>query len=176
MPHSPQELASHVSAEFKGHYERLVQITDVFCDDHLNDEYKHLCRKMAAAMCQAGSPVVRGKAEGWAAGIVYALGRVNFLTDPSQTPHMTAIQIARGLNVSKATMTNKAKVIREELDLFSFHPDWSLPSRMDDNPLAWMLQVNGFLMDIRDAPREAQVVAYENGLIPYIPVDRDAEE
>ena len=27
-------------------------------------------------------------------------------------------------------------------------------------------------MDIRKAPREAQVVAYEQGLIPYIPADR----
>jgi len=27
-------------------------------------------------------------------------------------------------------------------------------------------------MDIRQAPREAQVVAYEMGLIPYIPADR----
>ena len=44
---------------------------------------------------------------------------------------------------------------------------------MDDNPLVWMLEVNGFVMDIRTAPREAQVAAYENGLIPYIPADRN---
>jgi len=53
-----------------------------------------------------------------------------------------------------------------------FHPDWCLPGRLDDNPLVWMLEVNGFLMDIRMAPREAQVAAYERGLIPYIPADR----
>jgi hypothetical protein len=38
---------------------------------------------------------------------------------------------------------------------------------MDDNPLVRVLEVNGFLMDIRMAPREAQVAAYEKGLIPY---------
>ena len=43
---------------------------------------------------------------------------------------------------------------------------------MDDNPLIWMLEVNGLLMDIRDAPREAQEIAYEKGMIPYIPADR----
>ena len=43
---------------------------------------------------------------------------------------------------------------------------------MDDNPLIWMLEVNGLLMDIRHCPREAQVVAFEKGLIPYIPADR----
>ena len=29
--------------------------------------------------------------------------------------------------------------------------------------------MNGMMMDIRDAPREAQEAAYERGLIPYIP-------
>ena len=42
----------------------------------------------------------------------------------------------------------------------------------EDNPLVWLLEVNGFLMDIRAAPREAQVVAYQKGLIPWIPADR----
>ena len=42
----------------------------------------------------------------------------------------------------------------------------------EDNPLVWMLEVNGFVIDIRHAPREAQVVAYQKGLIPWIPADR----
>lgn len=44
--------------------------------------------------------------------------------------------------------------------------DWCLPSKMDENPLIWMFEVNGFLMDIRMAPREAQVVVFEKGLSP----------
>ena len=43
---------------------------------------------------------------------------------------------------------------------------------LEDNPLVWMLKVNGLLMDIRTAPREAQEVAFQKGLIPYIPADR----
>jgi len=35
-----------------------------------------------------------------------------------------------------------------------------------------MLEVNGFVIDIRSAPREAQVMAYQRGLIPWIPADR----
>jgi hypothetical protein len=150
----------------------LVGLTDAFCDAHLNAEYKDLCRDMAVKVCQEGSPVLKGKPEGWAAGIVYALGRVNFLNDPSQTPHMRSAKIAEGFGVSVATMQAKAKVIREGLDLMPFHPAWSLPSKMDDNPLVWMLEVNGIVMDIRHAPREAQLVAYQKGLIPWIPADR----
>ena len=58
------------------------------------------------------------------------------------------------------------------LKIYQADPKWTLPSRMDDNPLAWMLEVNGFLMDIRQAPREVQEIAYEKGLIPYIPEDQ----
>ena len=53
-----------------------------------------------------------------------------------------------------------------------FHPDWTLPSRLGDNPLVWMLEVNGFMMDIRHCPREVQEIAFQKGLIPYLPADR----
>lgn len=56
------------------------------------------------------------------------------------------------------------------------YPDWSLPSMLDQNPLLWMLQVNGLIMDIRTAPRGAQAEACEAGLIPYIPADRETRE
>jgi hypothetical protein len=36
----------------------------------------------------------------------------------------------------------------------------------------WILQVNGLMVDIRHMPREAQEIAYQKGLIPYIPADR----
>lgn len=167
-----RELIADVPNPYAPRFAKLVELTDAFCDARLNVEYKDLCREMAVAVCQAGSPVLRGKPEGWAAGIVYALGRVNFLDDPSQTPHMKSTEIAEGFGVSMATMHAKAKILREGLNLMPFHPDWCLPSKLDDNPLVWMLKVNGFLMDIRHAPREAQVAAYEKGLIPYVPADQ----
>ena len=34
---------------------------------------------------------------------------------------------------------------------------------------AWMVEVNGFVTDVRHAPREVQEIALEKGLIPYIP-------
>jgi hypothetical protein len=35
-----------------------------------------------------------------------------------------------------------------------------------------MLSVNGMMVDIRGMPREVQEIAFEKGLIPYIPDDR----
>ena len=61
------------------------------------------------------------------------------------------------------------------LRIHQLDPTWSLPSRLDDIPLVWMLQVNGFMMDVRHAPREVQEIAFNKGLIPYIPADRQHE-
>ncbi len=43
---------------------------------------------------------------------------------------------------------------------------------MDRNPMAWMISVNGFLLDARTAPREVQEIAFQKGLIPYLPEER----
>ena len=66
----------------------------------------------------------------------------------------------------------KSQLIRKMLRIRQFDHRWTLPSMMDENPMVWMLEVNGFLMDIRHAPRELQEVAFEKGLIPYVPADR----
>jgi hypothetical protein len=42
---------------------------------------------------------------------------------------------------------------------------------LDKNPLVWMAEVNGYLVDLRAMPREVQEIAFEKGLIPYIPDD-----
>ena len=48
-------------------------------------------------------------------------------------------------------------------------PEWSLPSQLIDNPMVWMLQVDGTVVDIRQAPIELQELAFEQGYIPFIP-------
>ncbi len=58
-------------------------------------------------------------------------------------------------------------------DMYQLDPNWCLPDLIDENPLVWMLEVNGFIVDVRHTPREVQEIAFEKGLIPYIPSDRD---
>jgi len=38
--------------------------------------------------------------------------------------------------------------------------------------MIWVVEVNGFMTDIRTCRREIQEIAFEKGLIPYIPADR----
>jgi hypothetical protein len=151
----------------------IVGMIDQFCRDHLNEEYAALCRKLAEKLARKRpSPLSSGKPNTWACGIVRTIGWVNFLDDRSQKPHMKLTAIDKAFGVGESTGQGKSMLIRRMLKIRTFDPDWTLPSRMDDNPMVWTLEVNGFLMDIRHAPREAQVVAFEKGLIPYIPADR----
>ncbi len=158
----------------QGLFDEITSISDAFCKEYLNDEYAGMARKMAATLARKRpSPLVNGQAKSWAAGILYTLGQVNFLFDKSQTPHMRADELCRKIGVSQQTAGGRAQKIRNMLDVFQMHPDWTLPSRVDDNPMIWILKVNGFMVDIRSMPREVQEIAFEKGLIPYIPADRD---
>ena len=113
----------------------VVAITDRFCDEHLDAEYKQLCRDMAAVLCISGCPLTSGKAAGWAAGIVYSVGWVNFIGDPSQPHHMRAEDMAPPLGVSPATLINRARDVREGLGLVRMDPRWSTKAMLERNPL-----------------------------------------
>jgi hypothetical protein len=154
-------------------YSAIVNLTDTVCNQYLNSEYATLSRRLAATLARKRpSPIMRGKPEIWACAIIYALGTVNFLFDKSQDPHMRADELCAVFGVSQSSGANKAKLIRDMLKMYQLDPNWCLPSRVDENPLIWILQVNGMMVDIRHMPREVQVIAFEKGLIPYIPADR----
>ena len=86
---------------------------------------------------------------------------------------MTMAEVCAAFGVGQSTASAKAKVISDALRTNRMDPTWMLQSFVDRNPLVWMAEVNGMLVDLRDMPREVQVIAYEKGLIPYIPADRD---
>ena len=166
----------HVPKKNRQLFEQIVELIDAFCDAHLKENYKELCEHMAGAICRTHLPLSSSSPADWAGGIVHAIGWVNFLFDPKQDPHMTSAQLAEGFGVSKKTMAAKSKFIRDKFDLMQLDPDWCLPELLIDNPLVWMFDVDGLIMDIRTASRDAQQEAYEMGLIPFIPADKQESE
>ena len=101
---------------------------------------------------------------------------MNFLNDKCQTPYMRLCDIDAGFGISESSGAAKLAAIRRILKITPLNFEWTLPSRMEANPLIWMLNVNGLMMDIRYAPKEAQEIAFNKGLIPYIPADRQQGE
>jgi len=73
----------------------------------------------------------------------------------------------------ESTGQGKSKQIRDFMKMHQMDPNWSVPSMIDRNPMIWMLSVNGYIIDIRQAPREVQEEAFRRELIPYIPADND---
>src|SRR5438105_4495155 len=138
-------------------FEAIVQRTDAVCRAHLNEEYAQMSRYLAAALCRKRpSPVLSGRLEIWACTIVYAIGSVNFLSDKSREPSMTTAELCALFGVSPSSAGNKAGAIRKMFNMYQMDPDWCLPSRLEDNPMVWMLTVNGFIVDVRRESRELQ--------------------
>ena len=67
-----------------------------------------------------------------------------------------------------------AKTIRDLLKIRQFDFRWMLRQRIEESPMAWMIQVNGFIVDARRLKREVQE-AFRKGLIPYVPGEKPVE-
>jgi len=158
--------------EFERRCADIVEMTDTFCADHLNEDYRNLCWEMMDELHMSGLPLDKGKPASWAGGMIHALGWVNFLHDPSTSPCMTSAEVAEGFGLSQGTIAAKSRLIRDALDMVPLDPDWCTEAMLEDNPLVWTLEIDGLAVDVRMMPREAQEEAYSLGLIPYIPADR----
>lgn len=150
----------------------IYSLVDAFCKERLNVEYAELCRRLTDKLARKRpSPLLKGKPETWACGIIRTIGWVNFLDDSKQKPYMKLTAIDKALGVAESTGQGKSKLIRNLLKIRPMDPAWTLRSNLDANPNAWMILINGFVVDARHLRREYQVEAFEKGLIPYIPAD-----
>lgn len=145
----------------------IIDVTDTACYEHLDEEYGQLARRLVARLARKRpSPLARGDARIWAAGVIYAVGQVNFLFDRTQTPHLTAKQLAERLGVVQTTMANKAGLINRALDIGIFEPELTRIAMLEQHPMAWIMEVDGFLVDARTLPADLQEEARRRGLIP----------
>lgn len=174
MPSKTKSLS--VPESMLAHYEATIALTDALCREKLNDEYAQLCREMTATLARKRpSPLVTGYVNTWACAIAYTIGAVNFLFDKTQNPHMRADEICAWFGVSKSTGGNKSTQLKRILNIGMMEPRWTLPSRMENNFMAWNVTLNGFIVDARRLPRHLQEEAYRKGLIPYLPPEKDEE-
>jgi hypothetical protein len=116
--HIPKSTkATFVPKSMLATYEVIINLTDAFCRGHLNEDYRLLARRMTAALCRkCPSPLTSGQPRTWACGIVYVLGQINFLTDPSTRPFMTTASLCSWFGVGQSTASAKSRVISQALD------------------------------------------------------------
>ena len=147
----------------------LVSHTDAVCDACLDVEYRELCRELTAELVGKGRFTFKGRTQSLASGIVHAVGWVNFLDNPTQPCYITSPELAKHCGVSHSTMMDKSRRVRKHLRIIPMDPNWTRIDKLLENPNVWMIQVNGIIIDVREASSEVKIAAYEQGLIPFIP-------
>ena len=163
-----------VTEKAQAQHKAVKTLMKAVCSEHLNSEYYDMSLKLLDMfLFQYPDRLERGQAKSWASAIVYTIGRVNFLFDPSQTPHLTAGELCQKFNISQGTASSKSTELMDYFDMMQFDPEWTLPSKLEHNPFVWMMMMDdGIIADIRNAPRDIQVKAFERGMIPYVPADK----
>lgn len=87
---------------------------------------------------------------------------------------MTGDRLATCLGVVKTTMANKAALINKTLNLGVFEPDLTTTAMLEQHPLAWLVEVDGLIVDARMLSLELQDEARRRGLIPELDHHRAA--
>lgn len=111
-----------------------------------------------------------------AATVIHAIGKVNFLFDPMQTPHLTANDLSQRAGVRMSSLSAKSKRICDLLRIGPFEPAYCRRALLADNPLVWLIEVNGFLVDARTMSPEIQDELRRRGLIPDLTEGDERDE
>jgi hypothetical protein len=137
--------------------DKLIEMTKTFCNEKLDVDYSQLCEKLIKKLGRKREvPFQRGKLEIWAAAVVYAIGSINFLFDKSFEPYMTADQISEYFGTKNSSVSNKAREIKEILNIGYFNPEFSTQRMTESNPINKMVMVDGFIVPLNTLPENLQ--------------------
>lgn len=78
---------------------------------------------------------------------------------------MRADELCGYFALSASIGAAKSKMIMDVLKIRVADPHWTLPSGLADNSLAWLIQVNGMIVDARKLPKDIQEEAVQGGII-----------
>jgi hypothetical protein len=158
-------------------HDAIVGLIDAFCWEHLNEEYRVMCRRLASTLARKRpSPLLSGKPATWACGIIRTIGWVNFLDDSSRQPHMKLTAIDKASGVAESTGQGKSKTIRTLLKIRSFDLRWTLPSRIDETRRAFTVEIDGSLVELRGLKQAFDIGGLRKAMISIIPADRTMDD
>jgi len=125
---------------------RLIELTTTFCQSHIDQEYDMLCRKLIEKIARKRTvPFLSGRIEIWAAAVVYAIGSINFLFDKTTQPYIGTDTICQYFGVSKSTVGQKAKLIRDMFKMGYYDTNFSTQHMAQNDPFRRLTLVNAFL-------------------------------
>ena len=123
--------------KLKDRVDEITELASNFCTQKLDEEYFRLIEKLIGKLSRKRpSPLLKGRTEIWAAGIVHALGQVNFLYDNSFEPYISLDELHDYFGTKKSSVGNKAAEIRKmfKMDRFT-NFDFLTDSIKKNNPM-----------------------------------------
>ena len=136
---------------------QLISLTTEFCEQHLDDEYEQLCEKLIRKMSRKRNvPYLSGRIEIWAAGVIYALGQINFLFDRCFEPYATHDDICDYFGTKKSTTSQKAKFIRDMFKMRYGNDEFLTERNKKDKPFGKSMMINGLIVPIDLLESESQ--------------------
>jgi len=133
--------------------EQLLNLVTGFCSQKLNEEYIRLADKLIDELASADPvPFLKGKLEIWAAAIIHALGSINWMFDRGNKYYTPAADINEFFGTNGSSTSNKARLIRDMLDIEQGDPDFSTQDTKDNDPLAKFVLLDGIVVPITMLP------------------------
>lgn len=143
--------------------QELLELIQVYCKTHLDEEYKKLCTKAFRRLEKENPDVFnRGKQEVWAAAIVWAVGRANFLGDNTFEPYASLNDVCNYFGVNSSTVGQKASKIMEMLGMDYFNTEFLI----DESEISKL--VNSLVMteDGLIVPKDMLIDEEEEDILP----------
>ena len=89
-----------------------------------------------------------GKMEIWAAAIIYAIGRINFLFDKSFEPYVSGDDICDYFGTSRSTTSQKTRLILDTFNMTYYDDDFSTSRMKERNLFSKFAMMSGFIVPI----------------------------
>jgi hypothetical protein len=143
--------------QIQARQQEILDLIKEFTDKKLDKDYFNLAKKMLQKLGRENDvPFMTGQPKIWAAAIINALGTINFLFDKSFKPYVSVEELNAFFGTSKSTTANKAKQIREMLDLRHYDPEFSTKKMQEDNPFNKFVMVDGMITLLDTLPEDLQ--------------------
>jgi hypothetical protein len=128
--------------------EAIKKMIEQFCESNLHKIYKeymlHLCDVVSR---ERSLTITRGKNEIWAASLIHAIARLNFLYDDTNPDkHRIKLEaLCEFFQTKKSTIGNKANLITKTCNIRMGHPEYSRSDITDMN--AFYTTPEGFVIN-----------------------------
>jgi hypothetical protein len=115
---SLKQTAPSVPKAMAARYSEIAQVIEAYCLEKLNDGYKEVCLNVLAKLARKRpSPLLSGRTNTWACGIVYTVAAFNGTFGTLSPNYVVDSEMADWFGIAKRTASNKMNDIDELLGL-----------------------------------------------------------